>query len=213
MKSEDYAFALLQINAIKLQPENPFTWASGIKSPIYCDNRLALSFPSTRELIAKGLAEIIKTEYPETSAIVAVATGGIAHGALAAHFLGLPMAYIRSAPKAHGLGNMIEGRLQKHDKICIIEDLVSTGKSSLQAFHTLREEGYEVCGMAAIFTYGFPEASAAFDQAGCKLKTLTNYKALLNKALELNTIKSSELDVLSSWSLAPKEWKPVSTHE
>lgn len=208
MKPEDFALALLQINAIKLQPENPFTWASGIKSPIYCDNRLALSYPETREMIARGLADIIRSEFPDTTALVAVATGGIAHGTLAAHFLGLPLAYVRSAPKGHGLGNLIEGRLRKEDRVCIIEDLVSTGKSSLQAFRTLKDEGYNVCGMAAIFTYGFPEAADAFKQAGCRLQTLTNYNTLLQKAVEINTISSNHLEVLSRWNQSPKSWSP-----
>jgi orotate phosphoribosyltransferase len=210
MKPEDYALALLQINAIKLQPGNPFTWASGIKSPIYCDNRLSLSYPKVRESIALGLANLIKNEYPDTTAIVAVATGGIAHGTLVAHFMGLPLAYVRSAPKGHGLGNMIEGHIRREEKICIIEDLVSTGKSSLNAYNALIDEGYTISGMAAIFTYGFPSAAEAFKKARCRLNTLTNYNALLNKALEMKTISNSELEVLERWNKAPMDWIPES---
>jgi orotate phosphoribosyltransferase len=202
----DVAELLLQIKAIKLQPANPFTWASGWKSPIYCDNRLTLSFPAVRETIARQLAQLIKTHYPETEVIAAVATGAIAHGALVAHLMNLPLIYIRPAPKAHGLGNLIEGHLPDSARVCVVEDLVSTGKSSLQAVDALRQTNARVLGMAAIFSYGFQQAEAAFEQSGCPLFTLTDYSHLIDKALEMSYVAQEEAASLNNWRIQPEIW-------
>ncbi len=174
---------LLQINAIKLQPSNPFTWASGWKSPIYCDNRKTLSFPEVRSYIRDSFADMVKKLYPEAEMIAGVATGAIAHGALVADKLGLPFIYVRSGAKEHGLGNQIEGYFEKGQKIVVIEDLISTGGSSLSAVNALREAGCEVLGMLAIFTYEFKKASDSFEAAGCILHTLSNYSVLIDTAV------------------------------
>ncbi|MCX4263394.1 MAG: orotate phosphoribosyltransferase [Muribaculaceae bacterium] len=199
---------LLKINAIKLQPANPFVWASGWNSPIYTDNRLTLSYPDVRTFIKTELTRVIMETYPEAEAIAGVATGAIAQGALVADTLNLPYAYIRSTPKDHGLENLIEGDLRMGQKVVIIEDLVSTGKSSLKAVEAVRKAGCEVIGMVALFTYGFPVAQANFEQAGVNLTTLSNYNALLEAALETNYITHSYIATLEQWRTDPANWTP-----
>jgi orotate phosphoribosyltransferase len=197
---------LLQSNAIKLQPSNPFTWASGWKSPIYCDNRKTLAFPEIRSFIKNAFAEIIKSEFSNFDVIAGVATGAIAQGALVADILNKPFCYVRSAPKEHGLTNLIEGDLKSGQKVIIIEDLISTGGSSLKAVEAIRNAGAEVIGMVAIFTYGFPTAIDNFTKAKVKLVTLSNYSALIELALEIGYIKQSETEVLEKWREAPDKW-------
>ncbi|MCF2488863.1 orotate phosphoribosyltransferase [Dyadobacter sp. CY347] len=197
---------LLEAKAIKLSPDKPFQWSSGWLSPIYCDNRVALSYPDTRTFIKKTLAALIKKEYPDVQAVVGVATGGIAQGALVADLLELPFAYVRPEPKKHGMGNQIEGRLEKGQSVIIIEDLISTGGSSLTVVDVLREAEIEVAGMVAIFTYGFAVAENNFKEKNVKLSTVSNYNALIETALEHNYIDSSQLESLSAWRLAPESW-------
>ncbi len=197
---------LLQIKAIKLQPANPFTWASGWKSPIYCDNRKTLSFPEVRSYIASSFAAMVKELYPEADLIAGVATGAIAHGALAADKLGLPFIYVRSGAKEHGLGNQIEGYFEPGQKVVVIEDLISTGGSSLSAVKALREAGCEVLGMVAIFTYEFKKASDGFAAENCKLNTLSNYSVLVETAVSTGYIGQAEVDTLTRWRVNPAEW-------
>ena len=197
---------LLQINAIKLQPSNPFTWASGWKSPIYCDNRKTLSFPEVRSFIRDSFADLIKDIYPEAEMIAGVATGAIAHGALVADKLGLPFIYVRSGVKEHGLGNQIEGYFEKGQKVVVIEDLISTGGSSLSAVNALREAGCDVLGMVAIFTYEFKKAADAFINEKCKLDTLSNYSTLVETALKTGYIGQEEVETLKKWRLDPAGW-------
>ncbi|MCF2504985.1 orotate phosphoribosyltransferase [Dyadobacter sp. CY107] len=197
---------LLEAKAIKLSPDKPFQWSSGWLSPIYCDNRVALSYPDTRTFIKKTLAALIKKEYPDVQAVVGVATGGIAQGALVADLLELPFAYVRPEPKKHGMGNQIEGRLEKGQSVIIIEDLISTGGSSLKVVDVLRAADIEVAGMVAIFTYGFAVAENNFKEKNVKLSTISNYNALIETALEHNYIDSSQLESLSAWRLAPESW-------
>jgi len=197
---------LLEAKAIKLSPDQPFQWSSGWLSPIYCDNRVALSFPDTRTFIKKTLAKLLKAEYPDVQAVVGVATGGIAQGALVADLLELPFAYVRPEPKKHGMGNQIEGRLEKGQSVIIIEDLISTGGSSLKVVDVLREAGIEVAGMVAIFTYGFSIAENNFKEKNVKLHTISNYNALIETALEHNYINNSQLVSLSAWREAPETW-------
>ncbi|MCF0048762.1 orotate phosphoribosyltransferase [Dyadobacter chenwenxiniae] len=197
---------LLEAQAIKLSPDKPFQWSSGWLSPIYCDNRVALSYPDTRTFIKKTLAALIKKEYPDVQAVVGVATGGIAQGALVADLLELPFAYVRPEPKKHGMGNQIEGRLEKGQSVIIIEDLISTGGSSLKVVDVLRAAEIEVAGMVAIFTYGFAVAENNFKEKNVKLSTVSNYNALIETALEHNYINSSQLESLSAWRLAPETW-------
>lgn len=197
---------LLEAKAIKLSPDKPFQWSSGWLSPIYCDNRVALSYPDTRTFIKKTLAALIKKEYPDVQAVVGVATGGIAQGALVADLLELPFAYVRPEPKKHGMGNQIEGRLEKGQSVIIIEDLISTGGSSLKVVDVLREAEIEVAGMVAIFTYGFAVAENNFKEKNVKLSTVSNYNALIETALEHNYIGSSQLESLSAWRVAPETW-------
>ncbi|MCF2520347.1 orotate phosphoribosyltransferase [Dyadobacter sp. CY351] len=197
---------LLEAKAIKLSPDKPFQWSSGWLSPIYCDNRVALSYPDTRTFIKKTLAALIKKEYPDVQAVVGVATGGIAQGALVADLLELPFAYVRPEPKKHGMGNQIEGRLEKGQSVIIIEDLISTGGSSLKVVDVLREAEIEVAGMVAIFTYGFAVAENNFKEKNVKLSTVSNYNALIETALEHNYIDSSQLESLSAWRVAPESW-------
>lgn len=197
---------LLEAKAIKLSPDKPFQWSSGWLSPIYCDNRVALSYPDTRTFIKKTLAALIKKEYPDVQAVVGVATGGIAQGALVADVLELPFAYVRPEPKKHGMGNQIEGRLEKGQSVIIIEDLISTGGSSLKVVDVLREAEIEVAGMVAIFTYGFAVAENNFKEKNVKLSTVSNYNALIETALEHNYIDSSQLESLSAWRVAPETW-------
>lgn len=197
---------LLEVEAVKLQPQKPFTWASGWKSPIYCDNRKTLSFPSLRSLIKLELARVIAEQYPEAEAIAGVATGAIAQGALVADLLGLPFSYIRSAPKDHGMENLIEGELAKGSKVVIVEDLISTGGSSLKAVEAARKHGAEVLGMVAIYTHGFPDAVSNFEAAGVKLTTLSDYNAVLSKARETGYISEQEEQVLIEWRKSPSTW-------
>lgn len=198
---------LLQIKAVKLQPENPFTWASGWKSPIYCDNRKTLSYPSIRTYIRQHFVETINQHFAKPDVIAGVATGGIAQGALVAQEMGLPFIYIRSEAKKHGLTNMIEGDVESGQNVVVIEDLISTGGSSLKAVEALRERGCVVKGMAAIFTYGFADAEQNFKTAKCNLKTLSNYQALINTALHKNYINQKDVESLNNWRLSPATWE------
>ena len=197
---------LLQIKAIKLQPAKPFTWASGWKSPIYCDNRKTLSFPAVRSFIRDSFADMVKEIYPQAEVIAGVATGAIAHGALAADKLGLPFIYVRSEAKEHGLGNQIEGYFEKGQKVVVIEDLISTGGSSLNAVKALRDAGCDVLGMAAIFTYEFKKAADSFTAAGCRLDTLSNYSVLVDTAMKTGYIGDNEVDTLKKWRIDPSVW-------
>lgn len=197
---------LLQIKAIKLQPSNPFTWASGWKSPIYCDNRLTLSFPEVRTFIRDSFAGVVKEYYPGAELVAGVATGAIAHGVLVAEKLGLPFIYVRSEAKEHGLGNQIEGYLEKGQKVVVIEDLISTGGSSLGAVKALREAGCDVLGMAAIFTYEFSRSADGFTAAGCELHTLSNYSALISTAVDSGYITNDDVETLRRWRLDPAGW-------
>jgi orotate phosphoribosyltransferase len=199
---------LLKIKAVKLQPANPFMWASGWKSPIYCDNRKTLSYPAIRNFIKLELARIISEKYEDANAIAGVATGAIAQGVLVADILGLPFVYIRSAPKDHGLENLIEGELKPGSKVVVIEDLVSTGGSSLKAVNAIRNFGCDVIGMVAIFTHGFPVAEQQFKKAKVTLTTLSNYDAVIEEALKTNYIDESEVAVLQEWRKDPAHWEP-----
>ena len=203
------AARLLQVEAIKLSPNKPYTWASGWKSPIYCDNRRVLSFPYDRDFIKSELCSVIFEKFPEATAIAGVATAGIAWGAMAADQLKLPFLYVRPKPKEHGLGNQIEGAVEKGQKILIIEDLISTGKSSLQVCDVLKEAGVEIIGMVSIFNYGFSQAADAFESAGIKLISLTNYGVLIDLALQNNMINQKELEMLLSWRENPSEWTGI----
>jgi orotate phosphoribosyltransferase len=197
---------LLQINAIKLNPANPFTWASGWKSPIYCDNRKTLSYPLVRSLICDEFKKLIIDKYPDVEVIAGVATGAIAHGMLVADRLNLPFIYVRSAPKKHGLENLVEGDVKAGQKVVVVEDLISTGLSSLSAVEALRNAGCEVLGMVAIFTYGFNHASDNFRQAKVKLDTLANYNEMINIAIEQGFVRSEHLELLKSWRTNPENW-------
>ncbi|MBR9920952.1 MAG: orotate phosphoribosyltransferase [Bacteroidetes bacterium] len=194
----EVAEKLLQIKAIKLSPQNPFTWASGIQSPIYCDNRLVLSFPEVRDYIKGKLAEA-SAEFGDFNRVAGVATAGIAHGMLLADALDKPFAYVRSKAKAHGRQNLIEGLLEAGDKVLVVEDLISTGGSSLQAVQAIRDAGCTVVGVIAIFSYGFERADLAFKEAACPYTTLSNYGALIKKAVEMGYVEHSELDMLTDW--------------
>jgi orotate phosphoribosyltransferase len=197
---------LLQSKAVKLEPEKPFTWASGWKSPIYCDNRITLSFPEIRTAIRDAFVDNIKQHYRGTEVIAGVATGAIAQGALVAEAMSLPFVYVRSAPKKHGMENLIEGLINPGQKVVVVEDLISTGGSSLQALDALRKAGAEVLGMVAIFTYGFNVAEENFKASKCKLVTLTNYMELLDLALHTGYIQSDQLEVLKQWRQSPDTW-------
>ncbi len=203
---------LLQIKAIKLQPSNPFTWASGLRSPIYCDNRKTLSFPEVRTFIRDSFAEIIKDSYPQAEIIAGVATGAIAHGALVAEALGLPFIYVRSGAKEHGLGNQIEGYYEPRQKVVVVEDLISTGGSSLGAVRALREAGCVVLGMTAIFTYEFKRAAEAFASENCGLHTLGNYTTLVHIAADSGYITSAETAILEKWREDPSSWGVPASH-
>lgn len=210
MKDLDRLLAetLLKISAIKLQPEHPFTWASGWNSPIYTDNRKTLSYPSVRTFIKVEMCRLIMENFGTPDAIAGVATGAIAMGAMVADDLGLPYVYVRSTPKDHGLENIIEGNLKPGQKVVVIEDLISTGGSSLKAVEAIRAAGCEVVGMAAIFTYGFPIAINRFKEAGVNLVTLSNYNAMLESALETKYIRAEDLDTLKEWRKDPANWTP-----
>ncbi|HLP56060.1 MAG TPA: orotate phosphoribosyltransferase [Fluviicola sp.] len=197
---------LLQIKAVKLQPTQPFTWASGWSSPIYCDNRKTLSFPAIRTHIRQGYAEAILEKFGKPDVIAGVATGGIAQGALVAQELGVPFIYVRSTAKGHGLGNQIEGHFEKGQKVIVIEDLISTGGSSLVAVEALREAGCEVKGLVAIFTYGFDVAAENFKAADCPYITLTDYDHLIDQALKLDYINETDVESLKKWRNSPGTW-------
>lgn len=198
---------LLDIKAVCLKPEDPFTWASGIKSPIYTDNRITLSYPETRDLIENGFVETIKEQFPEVEVIAGTATAGIPHGAIIADKMGLPFSYIRSKPKDHGAGNQIEGRVVKGQKMVIIEDLISTGGSVLDAVKAAKEASLEVLGVVAIFTYELPKATANFDQAGVKLVTLSNYSELIKVAKVKGYISADELMLLKKFKENQENWQ------
>ncbi|MBK7560511.1 MAG: orotate phosphoribosyltransferase [Chitinophagaceae bacterium] len=200
---------LLQVNAIKLNPETPFTWASGWKSPIYCDNRKVLSFPYIRDFIKSEMCNVIFDKFPEAGLLAGVATAGIAWGAMAADQLKLPYIYVRPKPKEHGLGNQIEGFYEIGQKVVVIEDLVSTGKSSLQVVDVLREQGLEVIGMVSIFTYGFLVATEAFNKASLAYYSLTDYTTLIESAIEKGIVSSGQQDILLKWRDDPANWKGV----
>ena len=197
---------LLQVNAVKLNPENPFTWASGWKSPIYCDNRRILSFPYTRDYIKSELCNVVFERFPEAKLLAGVATAGIAWGAMVADQLKLPYIYVRPKPKEHGLGNQIEGYFEKGQKVVVLEDLVSTGKSSFQVVEVLRKEGLIVAGMVSIFTYGFPDSEVLFEKAGLSYYSLTNYSTLIQMASEKGIISQNQLDILLKWRTDPAGW-------
>ena len=197
---------LLQIKAIKLNPANPFTWASGLKSPIYCDNRVTLSYPQVRTFIREGFVKMCLDKFGKPDVIAGVATGGIPQGALVAQELGLPFVYVRSEKKSHGMNNQVEGIINSGQSVVIIEDLVSTGKSSLNAVEALREKGAVIKGMLAIFTYGMEIAAENFKNNKCELFTLTNYNALIQKAAEENYIREDDLASLLEWKSNPQAW-------
>lgn len=197
---------LLQIKAVKLQPNNPFTWASGWKSPIYCDNRISLSHPSVRTYIRQKLAQLIQEEYGAVDVIAGVATAGIPQGVLVAQELGLPFIYVRAKAKEHGTGSLIEGEIIEGQRVAVIEDLISTGKSSLQAVEALRAAGLSVAGLVAIFTYGFDQADANFAASKCRYATLSNYSSLIEYAAEHSYIAQNEINLLNTWRTNPAEW-------
>lgn len=203
---QSIAQSLLQIKAIKLSPTNFFTWASGWKSPIYCDNRKILSFPDVRRDVYESFARIISRRYQDVDVIAGVATGAIAHGVLVAEYMEKPFIYVRSTPKAHGLANQIEGSFQPGQKVVVIEDLVSTGGSSLSAVEALRDAGCQVLGMVAIFSYGFDVARENFEKAGVELITLSNYETLIEIGAKDGYIKPEELETLAQWRKAPSQW-------
>lgn len=198
---------LLQINAIKLSPENPFTWASGWKSPIYCDNRIILSYVKARHQVAQQMAEYIKQTYPTVELIAGVATGAIGIGILVAELLNLPFVYVRPEPKKHGRQNQIEGSVSQNQKTVVIEDLISTGMSSINAVKALRDSSLDVLGMVAIFSYAFDISKENFEKENVKLHTLSNYHFLLEKAIEIGYISEKELDTLNQWRISPDKWK------
>jgi len=200
------ASKLLQAEAVQLNPSTPFTWASGWKSPIYCDNRRVLSYPYIRDFIKSEMCNIVFEKFPDADLVAGVATAGIAWGAMAADQLKLPFIYVRPKPKEHGLGNQIEGFFRRDQKAVVIEDLVSTGKSSLQVVEVLRREGIEVAGMVSIFTYGFPVATEAFKAAGIEYYSLTDYPSLVKLALEKQTIQSADEEILLKWRDDPANW-------
>lgn len=205
--AQETAALLLQINAIKLQPQNPFTWASGWKSPIYCDNRITLSYPEIRNYLREQLAKQIEEKVGRPDAIAGVATGAIGIGALVADYMNLPFCYVRPEPKKHGRQNQIEGHLEPGSKVVVIEDLISTGKSSLQAAQALREYGAEIKAMFAIFSYGFPIAEENFKNAEINFNSLSNYENLLIQAEKSNYITESDMELLTQWSQAPDKWE------
>ena len=200
------AASLLQIKAVRLQPDSPFTWASGWLSPIYCDNRKVNSYPEVRTFVKQELVHTILAEFPEAEAIAGVATGAISQGALVADALGLPFAYVRPKPKDHGMGNQIEGELAAGTKVVVVEDLISTGGSSLKAVEALRAAGIEVVGMVASFTYGFPVAEEAFSAAGVRLLTLTDYDHIIAAAVETGYVSPSDVELLKQWRRDPAAW-------
>lgn len=205
--SEKIAESLLQIKAIKLNPTNPYKWASGWYSPIYCDNRKALSYPAVRKEVYEGFVEVITKKYPDVEIIAGVATGAIAHGALVAEKMGKPFIYVRSSAKMHGMANQVEGEFWDGAKVVVVEDLVSTGGSSLTAVEALRAENCDVLGMVAIFTYGFPEAEENFAKSAVELDTLTDYSTMIDLAVKEGYVDKDELETLRQWRLDPSNWK------
>lgn len=203
----DFASRLLQVKAIKLQPNNPFTWASGWLSPFYCDNRKTLSYPELRNYVKLELVHKVLECFPEAEVVAGVATGAIAQGALVADELNLPFVYVRSKPKDHGLENLIEGDLKPGMKVVVIEDLISTGGSSLKAVEAIRSNACEVIGMVASYTYGFPVAENAFREANVRLETLTDYEHVVAEALATGYISEHDVEVLHDWRQAPDKWK------
>ena len=208
MKTLEKIFAakLLNVKAIKLQPANPFTWASGGKSPFYCDNRKTLSYPDLRSFVKTEFARLVMEQFPEAEAVAGVATGAIAQGALVADALNLPFVYVRSKPKDHGLENLIEGELKPGAKVIVVEDLISTGGSSLKAVEAIRKNGSEVIGMVAAYTYGFQVAIDAFKEANVKLVTLTNYEAVVSEAQRIGYITPEDVEILHQWRESPSTW-------
>lgn len=204
--SKKVAGMLLDVEAVKLKPEAPFTWASGWKSPIYCDNRVTLSHPEVRSYFKEQLAALIKEQFPSVTAISGVATGAIAQGALVADLLGLPFSYIRSKPKDHGMENLIEGRIEPFDRVVVVEDLISTGGSSLKAVEALRQYGCEVLGMVAIYTHGLEKAREAFKAAGVTLYTLSNYDTVIQEAIASDYITREQEATLKEWRKSPDTW-------
>ncbi len=198
---------LLQVNAVRLNPQEPFTWASGWKSPIYCDNRKVLSFPYIRDYIKSEMCNVIFEKFPEAELLAGVATAGIAWGAMAADQLKLPYIYVRPKPKEHGLGNQIEGSYEKGQKTVVIEDLVSTGKSSLQVVDVLKAQGLDVIGMVSIFTYGFPAATEAFAAASLPYQSLTDYPSLIELAVKKGIVSPEQEEILLKWRDDPAGWK------
>lgn len=203
----EFAARLLEVKAVKVQPDEPFTWASGWRSPFYCDNRKTLSYPKLRTFVKDNLAKLVKDNFSEADAVAGVATGAIAQGALVADMLGLPFCYVRSKAKDHGMGNLIEGTLPEGSKVVVVEDLISTGGSSLKAVEALRAAGFEVVGMVAAYTYGFPIAEQAFQNAGVKLLTLTNYEAVVSVAIESGYITADQQPTLNEWRKDPANWR------
>lgn len=201
-----FAEKLLHIKALKISPDQPFTWASGWKSPVYCDNRKILSYPHVRDYVKSELANTIMENFPEAESLAGVATAGIPHGALAADLLRLPFIYVRNKPKGHGLSNQIEGVWTDGQKVVVIEDLVSTGMSSLEAVEALRAAGADVIGMCALFTYGFPQAEEAFAKANVRLITLSHYSALMEVAAAQHIIQEADIEQLGQWRLSPSTW-------
>lgn len=199
---------LLRIQAVKLQPKDPFTWASGWKSPIYCDNRKTLSFPTVRTYIRQRFSELIEKEFGKPDVIAGIATGGIPQGVLVAQELGLPFIYVRSNVKDHGLGNLIEGTYEAGQNVIVVEDLISTGGSSLQGVQALKDAGLKVKGLIAIFSYGFDTADEAFEKAECPYVVLSDYDHLIEQAVNLEYIKEEELDQLKKWRELPSTWTP-----
>lgn len=204
---KEFAKKLLDVKAIKLQPNDPFTWASGWKSPFYCDNRKTLSFPDLRTFVKLQLVHTVLAHFPEADAVAGVATGAIAQGALVADTLNMPFVYVRSKAKDHGMQNLIEGELAPGAKVVVVEDLISTGGSSLKAVAALREAGYEVVGMVASYTYGFPVAVQAFADAGVRLETLTDYDHVVAQALATGYIAETDVELLHEWRKDPANWK------
>jgi len=204
--AQEIGLNLLQINAVQLNLDQPFTWASGWKSPIYCDNRRVLSHPKLRSKIITGLNLLAKQHFADADCIAGVATAGIPHGALIADKLDLPFVYVRSSAKEHGLGRMIEGEIPANAKVLLVEDLISTGKSSLKAVEAIRDAGFEVVGLIAVFTYGFEIAERAFAAANCPFYTLSNYDALIDAALEEGIFNKNQVEILKKWSKNPEKW-------
>lgn len=201
-----FAEKLMQIKALQINLQQPYTWASGWKSPVYCDNRKVLSYPYVRDFVKSELANMVLEQYPDAEVIAGVATAGIPHGTMAADLLKLPFIYVRSKPKEHGMGNQIEGVLQPGQKVVVIEDLVSTGKSSLEAVEAIRKAGGEVLGMCALFTYGFDAAAQAMESAGVPLHTISNYTALMEVAEDQQLITAEQKQSLEEWRVSPATW-------